>query len=159
MNIKEINNLLRVIQCNEDDHAAEEYDEDFIDPKKLAAQRKQLVEFALPHELLIDLDSEESLQLFLRRIAESTNGRFIVASEGWSVTEACVRPSKTEGHYHAKVNVDVPIADDYQKIIMQMFYGSDPIRETMNLKRVIGCVKDWNRLFYQPDAVWEYLSI
>ena len=113
----------------------------------------------MPHELLIDLDSEESLQLFLRRIAESTNERFIVASEGWNVCEVCVRPSKTEGHHHAKVNIGVPIADDYQKMIMQIFYGSDPIREAMNLKRVIGGVKDWNRLFYKPDAVWEYLSI
>ncbi len=158
MNIKEIKDTLSAIHDAEDDHAQEEYDFD-EDYEALATQRNQVIQYAEDHELLIDLDSDDALRLFLRRLVESTNDRFIVGAEGWEVCEAFVRPSKTAGHYHAMVTLNSDIKDDFYKIAMQVFYGSDPIRESMNIKRVVGCSKRWNRLFHRESDTWQHLPI
>lgn len=80
------------------------------------------------NELFIDLDSEDSLKLFNKRLKS--------LGVWHSTADKRVTPSAKKNHYHAIITLKANI-DPMQRIFLQLFLGSDPIRELLSLQRIL----------------------
>ena len=105
-----------------------------------------VVEYPGPNQLQLDLDSEESYQLFQKRLVEfEQHSMFGV--------EITIRPSKSGlPHRHVLLTLTDKdgkpvVLDEWQRIALQAVLGSDLIRETLNAWRLLRGEPSPSRLF------------
>lgn len=96
-----------------------------------AERGNKIVLLPKDNELFIDLDSEDALTLFNKRLKRLGTWH--------NTTDKQISPSKKKNHYHAIVTLETNI-DPMQRIFLQLFLGSDPIRELLSLQRIL--IKD-----------------
>ena len=104
-----------------------------------------------PNQLQIDIDSEEAYRLFFVRLMEFER------HSGYSIYKE-ERPSKA-GLPHRHVTLTVyevdgrtpHIFNDYERIALQAVLGSDLVRETLNMWRLLRGEKNPSRLFEPKD--------
>lgn len=85
--------------------------------------------FPGPNQLLLDLDSEESLNLFLTNLP-ILDRHITVNSYGY-------QESRTPGKYHGIVELHYPVMSDMERILLQAILGSDPKREFLSYMRIL----------------------
>ena len=107
--------------------------------EKVAAARGQKVVLPGPNQLQIDIDSEQALSEFMRRL-EAFNFELV------SIEEI---PSKTPGHYHIYLDFQgrpQPFTE-WERLALQSALGDDPIRHFLNCLRAVSGVPNPTRLF------------
>jgi hypothetical protein len=80
-------------------------------------------------ELYLDLDSEESVNLFLENL--NMLDRHI------SISKYGYQESRTPGKYHGIVELSQPLMSDMERILLQTILGSDPKREFLSYMRIL----------------------
>lgn len=101
--------------------------------ERAAKRRKCRVRYAEPHQLFIDIDSDEAL-----RKHEALFATF-------AAHEQCIRcvknsPSGRSGRYHVIVTLTRPVRDEAERVTLQALLGSDSKRELLALLRLrAGC--------------------
>src|SRR5262249_22733694 len=95
-----------------------------------AASRGCTVEFPDDHELFIDIDSEEDLRLFERRLP------IFEAQHLVRRVRKTPSPSLARGHFHIRVTLVETVPDHRTRIVWQAILGSDPHRELLALKHL-----------------------
>jgi hypothetical protein len=82
-----------------------------------------------PCELQLDLDSEESVNVFKSNLA--------ILETMIPVKQYGIGPSRTEGKFHVTVELTQPINGHMERILLQACLGSDPRREPLSYKLVL----------------------
>lgn len=98
-----------------------------------ARAKGKCVRYPEPDELFIDLDGEEAREEFMRRYKR--------VQESLGVDTYTLAPSATPGHYHVTVRLHEAIPEegrDLRRLLMQAILGSDPMREALGYRRVLG---------------------
>jgi hypothetical protein len=105
-----------------------------------------------PHQLQLDIDSEDAYDVYKKRIMEfERHSNYIIRVEE--------HPSKS-GLPKRHITLDVyekdgqtpHIFDEYERIALHVALGSDVIRETLNVWRLIRGCENPSRLFEPLDA-------
>lgn len=100
------------------------------------------------NELFIDIDTDEQYNLCLSRISELRSMLRCTVGIKRDV------PSNSGGeHRHVIVELSIQI-DDATRAGMQMFLGSDPIRELLALRRIMQGVA--NPIIFIEGGDWKY---
>lgn len=91
----------------------------------MAIAKQKGIRVVLPkkNELLVDLDSYDAKEKFLK------NASLL------RVSDFDLKPSKTPGHYHATVRWFRPVTTQ-ERIMLQLLLGSDSTRETHSYIRL-----------------------
>ena len=87
------------------------------------------VTFPTTHQLYLDLDSEESVNLFLQNL-NMLDRHVTVERYGY-------QESRTPGKYHGIVELTHPVMSDMERILFQAILGSDPKREFLSYMRIL----------------------
>lgn len=119
------------------------YDEAIVKARKLG----KIIILPKENELQLDIDSEEQFTLFHARLKElNALHKIQIVQE--------VKSSK-DGHYHVyiKLTRDIPTEE---RIILQMFLGSDPIREYLSMCLAKIGDSEPILLFENPDFTLDY---
>jgi len=85
--------------------------------------------FPSPNQLYLDLDSEESVNLFLNNL--NMLDRHI------SINQCGYQESRTPGKYHGIVELNAPVMSDMERVLLQAILGSDPKREFLSYMRIL----------------------
>ncbi len=121
----------------------DEYDFDAI-AEEVAAKRGQVVVFPKPNQLQIDIDDIDQLNEFERRLG------FLF---GWfpEGTKIDRNPSKSPDHLHITITFPQDkVFSEWERLAMQSALNSDPIREYLNVARLLAGVQNPTRLFQSP---------
>lgn len=124
------------------EHGDFEHEEDLIYDLTLNAERAAedancTVLYPEPNEIQLDIDTDEQYEVFLKRFNE-VNGRF------FEMTNTILK-SKS-GNRHVIITLPTFVSE-WQRIALQFMFGSDPIRETLNIYRIFAGEKKPTRLF------------
>lgn len=117
-------------------------------PDQIAAERGQVVVYPRDNQLQIDIDSEEQLKEFWKRV--DALGLFFVDvsdPDHEHADNSRVIKSKTEGHYHIYLTFTEQTFTEERRILWQSMLGSDPAREFLNFRRLLFGIERPNRLF------------
>jgi hypothetical protein len=106
--------------------------EDYV--KRMEAEGFKIY-YPEPNEVTVDLDSVEARKDFKTKIDRVRYELEINHAGSYPPIEYEVKPSKTEGHYHAIVKMPFEI-DKVERIALQAVLGSDPVREMLSIFRV-----------------------
>jgi hypothetical protein len=113
------------------------------DPEKVAEEIGCVVVYPKPNQLQIDLDSEEALEYCSRRLRSVHNQLY------WE-TFIVTKPSNSGlPHRHMTITVQGKEFSDFERVALQMMFGSDPIRESINAMRCAAKIKD-PICFFEP---------
>lgn len=119
----------------------EDYEFDQV-AEDVAKQRGLVVVCPQDNQLQLDLDSEEAVVEFKRRLP------LFFHDERPTVD---LQPSASGvPHYHATVSFQGREFEEWERIALQSVLGSDPMREYLNAKRLIYGVPNPTRLFELP---------
>ncbi len=106
---------------------------------KACAEKDCHVVEALPDELLVDIDSYESLGVFYANY--SRLGELALSHERKQ------SPSRKSGRYHITVKLSRPVKDAYERIMLQCLLGSDLAREVLSWREANAGVRNPTVLF------------
>ena len=98
------------------------------------------VVFPAPNQLFVDIDDEDSMDVFAENIRRLNNVSYTVAPS----------PSGTPGHYHITVTVPEAVSS-LERIALQAMLGSDPTREILSWQRLRRGISDPTLFFERPD--------
>lgn len=90
-------------------------------PIVVAAAKNQVPVLPRENELQLDLDTDEQFARF-------KEGLDLLMQLGVKASYSCT-PSKTAGHKHVTVALDVTLETPMERILLQAALGSDPRRE------------------------------
>lgn len=105
-----------------------------------AADKNCVVVYPEDNELFIDIDNDNQLRIFEKRIKEIAP----LLNGGVSVDK---KPSSTPGHFHIIVRADGESFNEIERILFQAILGSDLVRETLSTFRHLRGDKNPTRLF------------
>lgn len=102
------------------------YGDDTIESAREKARARGLqVVFPSSRELQVDIDSAESMAVFLANVDRLNH-------EGYEVRPS---PSRAVGHYHITVRLPYEVTP-LERIALQAMLGSDPVREMLSYGRL-----------------------
>ena len=111
------------------------------DVEKVAAAQGCKVVYPESNQIQLDIDNEKSYEDFLRRV-ESVERRL-----AW-VMNIQIRPSKSGlPHRHITITVGNKEISDWERVGLQLMFGSDPVRESVNAMRCAAGVANPSCLF------------
>ena len=96
---------------------------------KKAEDEGLIVNEATPTELQLDFDKDNPQPI-------DFYDRCIIVEENFTERITFRETTSPGGNTHVYLNFDTPL-DIHTRIILQLYLGSDPIRELLNLKRVL----------------------
>ena len=120
--------------------------------EEFAASKGLVVVFPSTGQLQIDIDNEEQLKTFYRRLEDLRNTTY----QTYEVISMKPSSSGKPFHLHITIEVQEPIGSkpikltEAERICLQFTLGSDPIRETINVLRYMRGSKNPTRLFEKP---------
>jgi hypothetical protein len=85
--------------------------------------------FPTPTQLYLDLDSEESVNLFLKNLP--------MLDRHVTIDQYGYQESRTPGRYHGIVELHHPVMSDMERVLFQTILGSDPKREFLSYMRIL----------------------
>lgn len=101
----------------------------FVEALDKARENSWIVVLPAPNQLQLDIDTKKSLNEFYNR-------KRLLSRIGYQIRDYVVKNSKSGGeHYHVTVTL-VQELTHLERIILQMFLCSDPIRELLSLRRI-----------------------
>lgn len=113
-----------------------------IDPQYEAWQQEEFLEACkdkgitifVPedYQLILDMDTQEQMDRLPAKI-ERLN--IMLARAENAVEVVSVDPSTTTGHKHVLLELNAPL-DVARRVAIQMFLGSDPVKEFLSLERI-----------------------
>jgi hypothetical protein len=111
-----------------------------------AAKKKGLVVVEpKPDQLFIDIDDECSDAVFDRTIGKVQE---LIPGTTWSRAPS---PSGALGRFHIVVTLGRPVADAFERILLQALMGSDRIREVLSWQRATRGDARPTLFFEKPD--------
>jgi len=110
-------------------------------PEHVAARKKCTVFYPNNFQLTIDIDSEESYEIFQKRFGELKRLYPDATFETQELPSSSGPPNR-----HIIVTTSLYL-DTRTQILLQFALGSDRVRETMNLWRNLGGIEKPIRLF------------
>jgi hypothetical protein len=126
------------------------------DPYKIAELAGKVVVLPEPDELFIDVDDQEGF-VQLRR------GLEVAANAGIRINEKKRIPSKTPGHWHVYLTIQVGAKSftvtKLLRVALQACLGSDRKRELLSLARIMHHIERPPTVFFEDptasDALYE----
>jgi len=101
----------------------------FEEAVEIAAAKGCVVRVPGPRELFIDIDSEAAHDSFERLRKAFPPG--LIASEVRTRS-----PSGNPWHFHIVATLSRDLQDDRERVMLQAFLGSDPMRELLSWRRI-----------------------
>lgn len=117
----------------------EEYDFD-RKAEEIAAERGQIVIYSKENELQLDIDSEEAYTEYRKRM-DGGIGCDLGITDVKEIPSASGLP-----HRHITLTLNKKVKP-IEAIALQFAFGSDPMREYLNLRRLLNGVENPTRLF------------
>jgi hypothetical protein len=101
---------------------------------RACAERSCYVVQPNPDQLLVDIDSYESLGIF-----HANYPRLGDLAMSYKQSPS---PSRKSGRYHITVKLSRPVRDNYERILLQCLLGSDLAREILSWREVNANIKN-----------------
>jgi len=117
-----------------------------------AANRGQIVKYPARNELFIDIDNTFQLEMFNRRF----NDLSAIPNELFDDAKVTETPSRS-GFPHLHIIVSLIKnkrrikLTDWQRVALQFALGSDPVKETLTVYRILAEVENPSILFEKPE--------
>ena len=116
----------------------------------VAKQRGLIVKYPEINQIFLDIDTVEQIAVFQKRMDDLTYvqiGNSLFDNIESEITES----SSGNPHYHIvlsftkngrRINLN-----DWQRVALQFMFGSDPIRETLTIYRILNGIENPSLLF------------
>jgi hypothetical protein len=112
--------------------------------EECAKAKGLVVKWPADNELFVDIDDAESLAAFQRGLA--------VLSVGVLGFDRSPSPGEREGRFHARVRLDRPVKDKFERILLQALLGSDRLHEALSWNAAERGVDGVTVFFEKPEA-------
>lgn len=119
---------------------------------KVAEKNGLIVVMPNPDQIQIDIDSEEQMDKFYRRLASFMNTKFKPRFEIGSGIVSVAESKSGHPKYHITITFPGHEFTELERILYQAALNDDPLRVFLNLRRYHIGVENPSRLFEKPPS-------